>query len=73
MAKEKKKDGFHKQQMKRILARMGVKFNDNATNKELKALLRNSPDKNKIRYAQKSIRGTDIYDRGRRLHGSFNG
>ena len=73
MAKKRTKDGFHKKQLKTMLAQMGVKFNYNATNKELKALFRNAPEKYKIGYAEKASRGTDIYEKGRRLHGSFNG
>lgn len=52
---------------------MGVNFKESATNKELKVLFLKAPDKDKIGYAEKTSYGTDIYDRRRRLHGSFNG
>jgi len=73
VTKKRKKDGFHRKQLKLMLARMGVNFNENATNWQLRALLRDAYEENEIKYEEKSGRGTDIYDRGRRLHGSFNG
>jgi len=66
------KEGKHKTHLKKMLYRMGESFPKDASRRELERIFNNSPKKYLFGWGErKSKRGTDIYDRRRRVPGNM--